>query len=170
MRRRGLVIALFLVVLSGCGFHLRGSEPLPALLARPYLALPPSSPLYYELQSQLRSAGAQLAQTAVAASAQLIVDRSAIRSRTLGLDSQGRATEYGLTLHVTYHLASVHGEAITGELPSRVERELRFDPDDVLAQEAEREQVTQQMYRLAAQQMLRRLRHEVAASDAAGGR
>lgn len=158
MQRRTLLILLIFGLLTGCGFHLRGSEPLPEVMARTYLDVPFASPLRYELESQLLGAGGEVVEQRGSATAILKVQSASIRSRTLSLDTTGSAREYGLTLNVKYRLLSADGAAQSELLSGRVERDLRFDPDNILAQRTEREQLEREMYRLAAQQMLRRLR------------
>ena len=37
MARRASMMALAIALLAGCGFHLRGQEPLPAVVATPYV-------------------------------------------------------------------------------------------------------------------------------------
>ncbi len=157
----GLRLLLLIAVVgafSGCGFHLRGAEQSVPGLKQVYLDLSPSSPLYYELESLLLAAGTEVVESRLATELSLVVKRTKISSRTLSLDSQGRASEYGLILVVHYSLQTVDGRIVDEPLSTRVERDYRFDPDNVLAQEAERELVEQEMYRRAAQQMMRRLR------------
>ncbi len=158
MMRRTLIIAFIVGALSGCGFHLRGAMPLPGAMERVYLDMPSNSPLRYELQSLLLGAGGEVVEQKSAATSLLVVQSATIRSRTLSLDTLGRASEYGLTLSVKYRLQAEDGTIAGEPLSSRVERDFRFDPDNVLAQGTEREQVERQMYRVAARQMMRRLR------------
>ena len=132
--------------------------PLPGAMEMVYLEMPASSPLRYELEALLLGAGGEVVETKSAASSLLLVESAKIRSRTLSLDTLGRASEYGLTLSVKYRLQTGGGTMMGEPLSSRVERDFRFDPDSVLAHGAEREQVEREMYRIAARQMLRRLR------------
>ncbi len=153
-----LLLAILITSLTGCGFHLRGAEPLEPGMERVYLDIAESSPLRYELETLLLAAGSEVVEQRAAATSLLVVHSATIRSRTLSLDIQGRASEYGLTLSVKYQLQS-EGDASTGKpLSSRVERDLRVNPDNILVQGAEREKVEQEMYRVAARQMVRRLR------------
>ncbi|MDH5784795.1 MAG: LPS assembly lipoprotein LptE [Chromatiales bacterium] len=153
-----LLLTLLLLSLAGCGFHLRGSEPLPEVMAVSYLALPKGSPLYYELERQLLAAGGRVVDEAGVASATIKVESAQIRSRTLSLDTLGRVSEYGLTLSVRYQLLDADGAAYGERLVTHVERDHRFNADAMLAQGAEREKVELHMYRTAAEQMVRRLR------------
>ncbi len=155
--RHLLSVALILFV-SSCGFHLRGVVPLPEVMAKTKLVVPAGSSLRYELESLLLSAGGEVVDEESDATAVLNVASASIRSRTLSVDALGRASEYALTLSVKYSLSGSDGKVLAKNLSSRVERDFRFDPDNVLAKGAEQEMVQQEMYRVAAQQMLRRLR------------
>ena len=58
---RTWLAAVGLLAVSACGFRLAGSEPLPAVLARPYLSLKnPYSDFSREFEHRLKSAGAAL--------------------------------------------------------------------------------------------------------------
>jgi LPS-assembly lipoprotein len=158
MSLRLLFVLATISALSACGFHLRGAEPLPPGVERIYIEMPSGSPLRYELESLLLAAGGEVVKEKSAATSLLVVQSATIRSRTLSLDTLGQASEYGLTLSVKYSLQSEGGTIVDQPLSSRVERDFRLDPDNVLGRGAEREMVEREMYRVAAEQMLRRLR------------
>jgi LPS-assembly lipoprotein len=162
-----LLLATLILVLAGCGFHLRGSQALPEGMAKTLIVVPGHSPLYYELESLLLAAGGEVVEKREAASGILRIESAQIRSRTLSLDEQARTSEYGLILTVKYQLESAAGESVGGVLSSRVERDLRVDPDNVMSLGEERSRVEQEMYRIAAQQMVRRLRSAAASAPAA---
>ena len=158
MLPRILLLSLMLGVFSGCGFHLRSATPLPDVMRKAHVAVPTGSPLRYELESLLLSAGGEVVDDNELATSVVQVQSASIKSRTLSLDALGRAREYGLTLTVKYSLQNPDGEALTEKLSASVERDFRFDPTNVLAKGTEQEMVQAEMYRVAAQQMLRRLR------------
>ena len=155
--RRLLVVVLSLL-LGACGFHLRGTEPLPEVMGKTQLVAPAGSPLRYELEGLLRSSGAQVVEQQSDASAVLTLHTDEVRRRILSVDTLGRASEYVLTLSVKYSLKVVADESPAQLLSSRVERDFRVDPDNVLGQGAEQAIVEREMRRIAAQQILRRLR------------
>jgi LPS-assembly lipoprotein len=158
MQLRTLILTLMLGVMSGCGFHLRSATPLPEVVSKAHVVVPTGSPLRYELESLLLSAGGEVIEDKDGATSVVQVASASIKRRTLSLDALGRAREYGLTLTVKYTLQTPDGEALTEQLIASVERDFRFDPSNVLAKGAEQEMVEEEMYRVAAQQMLRRLR------------
>lgn len=153
-----LLLAITVLSLAACGFHLRGAQPLPQVMTKIHIVVPVGSPLHYELESLLLAAGGEVVDVVEEATAVLRVQSVKTKSRPLSLDELGRAREYGLTLSVKYSLQSVEGKALTEGLSSSVERDFRFDPDNVLARGSEQKMVEQELYRVAAQQMVRRLR------------
>ena len=155
--RRLLVVVLSLL-LGACGFHLRGSEQLPEVMAKTRLVAPAGSDLRYELAAVLHSSGAQVVEQQSDASAVLTLHSDEGRRRILSVDTLGRASEYVLTLSVKYSLKVVADESPAQLLSSRVERDFRVDPDNVLGQGGEQAIVEQEMRRIVAQQILRRLR------------
>jgi len=155
---RSLLVALVIVTLTGCGFHLRGAQPLPEAMARTQVVAPGGSALRYELEAQLRGAGGEVVDAAGGESAVLTLHGEKMRSRILSLDTLGRAREYALTLSVAYSLIAADGTVLVPTQNALVERDWRVDPDSVLAQAGEREVIEREMRQAAAQQILRRLR------------
>ncbi len=169
MLLRRLALLALMLLLGGCGFHLRGAQPLPELMAKIQLVAPAGSDLRYELAALLHSAGAEVVEQPGDASAIVTVLSDEVRSRILSIDPQGRAQEYVLTLSVKYSVKALADESPAQALSSRVERDLRVDPDNVLGRGAEQEVVEREMRRVAAQQILRRLRTLSLVTPAAAG-
>lgn len=157
MALRRLLTVFLLLLVGSCGFHLRGEVALPEVMARTQLVAPAGSLLRYELENLLLSAGGVVTEEKSGATAVLSLHSERLLSRVLSVDTLGRAREYSLTLTVKYSLQQVGGKVLAQQLSSRVERDFRFDPDNVLAQRGEQEVVQQEMRRVAAQQILRRL-------------
>lgn len=166
MALRRLVLPTLALLLAGCGFHLRGALPLPEAMARTHISAPSGSALRYALEAQLRAAGGEVAGSEGEATATLTLHAEKLRSRILSVDPLGRAREYALGLSVSYSLSAADGTTLVPVQNSLIERDLRVDPDNVLAQEGEREVVEREMQRAAAQQILRRLRSQADAPPA----
>lgn len=155
---RLLLAMVVMMTLAGCGFHLRGAQPLPEVMGKTQLVAPAGSVMRYELEGLLRSAGGEVVEQQSDASAVLTLHSDEVRRRILSVDTLGRASEYVLTLSVKYSLRAMDDESPAQQLSSRVERDFRVDPDNVLGQGAEQAIVEREMHRIAAQQILRRLR------------
>lgn len=159
--RGALVLLLFpltiSLLLSGCGFHLRGAVELPAVMERTYVAGGAGSDLYYELENALLAAGAEVVDSADSATGVLTLQRQRIDRRVLSVDTQGRAAEYELALQVAFSLRDSAGKLIADNERVSIVRDYSFDPDNVLSKSDEEEALRKEMYRLAVAQMMRRV-------------
>jgi LPS-assembly lipoprotein len=155
---RTLYLVLLLLVLSGCGFHLRGTVVLPENMARTYIAAGNSSALGYELENMLTAAGGVVVHERAEATAILTLHEERLSSRVLTLDAQGRTSGRVLTLLASFSMVDAQGRVVAEHEGVRIERDFSFDPDNVLAQGGEESLLQEEMRRLAAQQILRRTR------------
>jgi LPS-assembly lipoprotein len=143
--------------LSACGFRLAGSEPLPAVMARPYLSLKdPYTDFSREFEHQLKSSGATVQLTREGATATVDVTKDLVEQRTLAVSAQNIPTEYELTYTVTF---SVHGRDKELLAPQTISlsRDFSFDVTLQLAKEHEADILRQQMARDLVSITMRRL-------------
>ena len=143
--------------LSACGFRLAGSEPLPAVMARPYLSLKdPYTDFSREFEHQLKSSGATLQSTREGATATVEVSKDLVEQRTLAVSAQNIPTEYELTYTVTF---SVHGgdKQLLAPQTISLSRDFSFDVTLQLAKEHEADILRQQMARDLVSITMRRL-------------
>ncbi|MCW8959669.1 MAG: LPS assembly lipoprotein LptE, partial [Gammaproteobacteria bacterium] len=100
------------LLLSGCGFHLRGALPLPEVMERTYVAGGDGSELYYEMENALLNAGAEVVASAEEASAVLTLHSQRLARRVLSVDTEGRAAEYELAMLVVFSLREQAGRVL----------------------------------------------------------
>lgn len=168
---RLLLVALMAsLLLSGCGFHLRGAVPLPEVMARTAISGGDGSELYYEVENALLNAGAAVAESVEEASAVLILHSQRLERRVLSVDAAGRAAEYELVLRLVFSLRDqADGRMLADNQRISVVRDFAFDPDNVLAKGDEEAMLRSEMYRFAVAQMMRQLqsltRRPAAAAD-----
>ena len=113
--------------LSACGFRLMSSDPLPGILARPYLALKdPYTDFSREFEHQLKSSGATLQAVSANATVTIDVTKDQVERRTLAVTARNIPTEYELTYTVTFsvqgadqELLAPHASSRTGARPPR---------------------------------------------------
>jgi LPS-assembly lipoprotein len=133
--------------LASCGFRLAGSEPLPAVMARPYLSLKdPYTDFSREFEHQLKTSGATLQATRDGATATIDVSKDLVEQRTLAVSAQNIPSEYELTYTVTF---SVHGKDKELLAPQTISlsKDYSFDVTLQLAKEHEADILRQQMAR-----------------------
>jgi LPS-assembly lipoprotein len=143
--------------LTACGFRLAGSEPLPAVMARPFLSLKdPYTDFAREFEHQLKSSGATLQLNSAAATATVEVTKDLVQQRTLAVSAKNIPTEYELTYTVTF---SVHGGGKELLAPQTISLSKDFSYDETLqlAKEHEADILRQQMARDLVSIALRRL-------------
>jgi LPS-assembly lipoprotein len=149
-----LGIGLALLLLAGCGFHLRGSgdvRPLPAIQVRG------GGPLAAELERTLRSQGTPVVD--VASQAQWVVSLADIRRerRTAAVGRTGRVQEYELHYSVRLEVADAAGKGLAPSQTISVERSYSYDGTDVNAKSNEEATLYQDMQFDLVRQILMRL-------------
>ena len=154
---RALWISLLIIVLTGCGFHLRGALPTLTMDNPIYIAgVDKNSDLYRELARQLRGAKSVVTETRSLAKSVLTISDYRSRERQLTLNSSNQAVEYELEESFNF---SVQTSRTTVESRSlKVTRVFGRDERDTLAREREEREVrinmrhdlvNQLMYQLA---------------------
>jgi len=154
---RVLWISLLIIVLTGCGFHLRGALPTLTMDNPIYIAgVDKNSDLYRELARQLRGAKSVVTETRSLAKSVLTISDYRSRERQLTLNSSNQAVEYELEESFNF---SVQTSSTTVESrPLKVSRVLGRTESETLAREREEREmrinmrhdlVNQLMYQLA---------------------
>jgi LPS-assembly lipoprotein len=153
----GALALLLAGALTACGFRLAGSEPLPALLARPYLSLKdPYSDFSREFERQLKSSGAAIQGSAADASAIIDISRDRVEQRVLSVSSGNIPTEYLLIYSVTYAVNSGGRQVLEPQTIS-LSQDYTYNVNEQLAKEHEADVLRGQMARNLAGIAMRRL-------------
>ena len=151
--------ALAAVLLAGCGFHLRGSDPSERLAV---------TGLYAEEGSVSGLLASALRRGLVAAGAQMAKDRAAARvivqllgeSQTksvLAVGNTGRVEDYELRYTLNFQVVDAQGKVLLKPQQVALLRALTFNPTDVLAKGNEVNNVFRGMRTDAVSQVIRRL-------------
>ncbi|HEY9051661.1 MAG TPA: LPS assembly lipoprotein LptE [Gammaproteobacteria bacterium] len=139
-RRKGAKLFLFvlIVMMTGCGFHLRGAYELPADMSRTYISSAnQNSELVRSLKRVLRSNQLTLVDNPVDAGAVLRIISEARNKRVLSVDSQGRAREYELQYSIKFEVSGKDNGFSLPPQELQLQREFLFDPEDVLGKSSE---------------------------------
>jgi LPS-assembly lipoprotein len=133
--------------LTACGFHLAGSDPLPAVMARPHLSLrDPYTDFSREFEHQLKSSGATLLPTREGATAIVEVTKDLVEQRTLAVSAKNIPTEYELIYTITFNVRGVEKELLAPQTIS-LSKDFSFDETLQLAKEHEADILRRQMAR-----------------------
>ena len=142
---------------AGCGFRLAGSEPLPAVMARPYLQVQDSyTDFARAFERRLQDSGAQLQPVGQGASSIVEVTRDEVQRRVLSVSARNIPTEYELTYTVIVAVRTLDKELMPTQTLS-LTRDYSFDENNLLAKEHEEDILRVQMARELAAIATRRL-------------
>jgi LPS-assembly lipoprotein len=167
-RRLAAVVPLYLVpcilylILSGCGFHLRGtsSVALPPELSTLRVTMGGKGypPLLVEVRNALLALGNVRLTDDVSASVPVLrLHSESSASQVLAIDGSGRISAYLLNYRVDYSLIGADKKPLLQNQSVKLQREYGFDRLNVLASEKQSEFLQNEMRRDVAQQILRRL-------------
>lgn len=152
-----LVVAGSVLLLSACGFRLAGSDPLPGVLARPYLSLKdPYTDFSREFEHQLKSSGATLQAVRANSTATIDVTKDLVEQRTLAVSAKNIPTEYEITYTVTFTVQGPDKELLAPQTIS-LSKDYSFEENVLLAKEHEADILRQQMARDLVSIAMRRL-------------
>jgi LPS-assembly lipoprotein len=157
-RGLGAVAALgAMLALTACGFRLAGGDPLPGVLARPYLSLKdPYTDFSREFEHQLKNSGATLQVLRANSTATIDVTKDLVVQRTLSVSAQNIPTEYELTYTVTFAVQGTDKELLAPQTIS-LSKDYSFEENAMLAKEHEADILRQQMARDLVSIAMRRL-------------
>jgi LPS-assembly lipoprotein len=154
--RRPLATALA-TLLAGCGFHLQGHTPLPAVVKTPYVEAPDrQSDFVQYLRHALLSNGAQLMQDRAKASAVVSIITDSVARRVLSVSALNQPNEYEVTYTVRFAVSAGDKELLPVQEVSAT-RTYSFDERLLLAKNHEEDVLRQDMARDLADMVMRRL-------------
>jgi LPS-assembly lipoprotein len=156
-KRTAAVTVVAMLGLCACGFRLAGSEPLPAILARPYLSVKdPYTDFAREFELQLKSSGALIQPIRQDSTATIEVTKDLVEQRTLAVSSTNIPTDYELIYTVTFAVRGADKELLA-PLTISVTKDYSFQVNELLAKEHESDQLRSAMARDLVAIAMRRL-------------
>lgn len=153
---RALLITLFALTVSACGFQLRGAYTLPFNTL--FISLPESTELYAQIRRGIEaSSSARVVSDIKEAEASLGVLGDMPQKNILSLDSSGRVREFQLVRVFTFRVADAKGIELVAPSQIVVRRDISFSDAQVLSKESEEQLLWRDMQNDLVQQLLRRL-------------
>jgi len=153
---RALFIICLTLVLSACGFHMRGSASLP--FKSLYIALPPTSELRATLARNISaSSDTKIVDTAAESDAVLSITGDAQVKNILSISAAGRVNEFQLVRTFSYRVHDKTGIDLQPPAQIVLRRDVSYSDDQVLSKEAEEVLLRRDMQNDLVQQLLRRL-------------
>ncbi|NMK48319.1 LPS assembly lipoprotein LptE [Achromobacter sp. Bel] len=153
---RGACLALFML-LSACGFALRGVTPMP--FDTLYVGIPDNTQFGADVRRSLRAASPNTKLVDSPKEAQAILQQVS-DSRTLrevSLNAQGRVEEYELGINYTFRLIDNKGRALIPDTTLSIFREMPYDDQVVQAKQGQIDTLYKSMQRDLVTRVLRRM-------------
>lgn len=159
MKRRAALALTTALMLSACGFQLRGANGKGVLPFKTiYLGIPESSPLGTELRRNIRASGdTMIVSTPKEADAIIEVLQETREKATLTLNTQGRVRDYSLYYRLRFRVSDSKGKELLAPTEILLKRDLSFNESQIIAKEKEEEMLYRDMQTDLVQQILRRL-------------
>ncbi|HEY0665858.1 MAG TPA: LPS assembly lipoprotein LptE [Gallionella sp.] len=151
-----VLIMLGMMVLAGCGFHLRGQAGMP--FKTMYISIAtPGSPFVMELRRNLAANKVVLVDNAESAEVILEIVSEESDKQVLTLGADGRANEFRLIYRVSLRAYDLKQQTWLPAQDLEQLRDFSYDDAHVLAKESEELQLQRNMQSEMVQQLLRRL-------------
>lgn len=153
-----LLSCILYLLLTSCGFHLRGSVQLPPQMDVVYIQGGGDGLMVQELRRALNASGARLVNEVGEANAILEILRADQERRVLSVGSSARVQEYELNYTVEFAVLRRDGSVLVPEQSVRIRRDYRYDENDVLGKSSEEDLIRKEMERDMAHTMMRKMR------------
>lgn len=115
------------------------------------------SALGLQLKRSLTSAGSSVVDAAAKTASTISISKESYNRRVLSVDAQGRVAEYALSYSFYFTVMNDTGAILVPSQKIELNRDFRFDPNNVLAKDAEEKQIRSDMINFAVRQMMRRI-------------
>jgi len=143
------------LLLTACGFQLRGAANLPFKTI--YLDFAPNSTVGVELRRNIRASGGEVVGQADQADVVLKVLADNRDRQVLTLNTNGRVREYALFQRFTFTVTDPKGGVVIPPTAVVLRRVITYDENQELAKQAEEALLYRDMQSDLVQQILRRL-------------
>ena len=165
MKARLLLICL-LILNTACGFHLRGSQQTNFDIANIYIQSSGASKLEKEVRSQLAGAGVAIAKSIQDASYIVNLKEERFEKSVLSVSAEtGKVEEFQILYTARMDATDAQGKALILDDPIRISRDQVFDEEAVLGTFSEEQLIEQDLVRISASQVLRRLQALISKSN-----
>ncbi|HEX5337299.1 MAG TPA: LPS assembly lipoprotein LptE, partial [Gallionella sp.] len=152
------LVLLMSLLLTACGFHLRGQSAMP--FDTLYInASNPGTPFIAELRRNLEANHVKLVNSADKADVTLDIVTEVADKQILSMGGSGRVSEFTLKYHVSLRAYDQQQREWIPADDMTMERNYTFNDAQILAKEAEEALLYQSMRTDMVQQIVRRLSH-----------
>jgi LPS-assembly lipoprotein len=151
------VIFVMALLLSACGYHLRGAIEMPSNMKNVYVE-GGSAPLLEQFKQVMKSSSAQLAGSRKDAGIVIKIANEAFNRRVLSLSTRGKSNEFELEYRLDYEFANAADAVLMPQQSVEVRREYYNDQQFMIAKDQEEAVIRNEMYQQAVQTIVNRAR------------
>ena len=156
MKHIVLIFLLTASLLSGCGFHLRGTITLPDSI-RTVSITSPDVKLRDALVNGLESNNVIVVGGPTADSAHIKISEADFGREVRTIDERGKSTGYVLILRASYEVLDSTGKELVKPSIATARRDYNFDQEQLLSATREEELLRDEMREDVAQSILRKM-------------
>jgi LPS-assembly lipoprotein len=157
------VILSMALLLSACGYHLRGALELPGGLKNVYL-MGGSAQLQEQFNSAMKTSSVQIASSPETAGIIVKIFDEDSQRRVLSLSSTGTANDFELFYRFNYEVVDSKNKVLMPREPMEIKREYYNDQLAVIAKGNEEAVIRNEMYQQAVRTIVNRARVALAAN------
>ncbi len=143
------------VTLSACGFHLRGSIPLPEGIKNMFVQAPQGS-FKDQLEDVINNGGGEVQDSRGASDVVLVIKEARSDRRVGTLDQRGKVDSYDVIFTVSYVLNDKEGKELRDATITETRR-YNFNPEQVIESESEEADLIEDMEQDVALRIVRQL-------------
>lgn len=151
------IIFITALLVSACGYHLRGALDLPVGMKSVYLD-GGSTPLREQFKRTLKSAAAELTGSPVGAGMTIRIYGEDVDRRVLSLSSRGKANEFELYYRLEYELLGSDNSVLVQRQPVEIRRNYFNSQQDIMAKADEEDVIRNELYQQAVRTIMDRAR------------
>jgi LPS-assembly lipoprotein len=145
------------LLVSACGYHLRGAVELPKELKAAYLQ-GESPELHDQFSKSMESSSGKLLSSQDKAGIVIRFFGEKMNRRVLSLSARGRANDFELDYRVEYEFATADNAILMPRQALEVKREYFNDQQDIIAKDNEENVIRNEMYQQAVRAIINRAR------------
>lgn len=145
------------LLLSACGYHLRGALELPANMKNIYVE-GGSGALQEQFKQVFKASSVQLASSRKGAGIVIKIANEDFNRRVLSLSSRGKSNEFELTYRLDYEFTNADDVVLMPQQSAEVRRDYYNDQQFIIAKDQEEVGIRNEMYQQAVQTIVNRAR------------
>jgi LPS-assembly lipoprotein len=151
---------LTVLLLTACGYHLRGAIDLPSEMKTIYLE-GASAPLIEQFRKALGSSNVQLVNSRADAGTIITVSNEDTLKNASSLGVSGRANQYNLVYRLNYEITDKNNTQIVKSQPIEIRRDYFNDQQLILGKDNEEIVIRNEMYQQAVRTMINQVRADL---------